>query len=147
MQFHSSLTTYARRRIYKNSIYMSSRRKTQWKKRNEKCNFKIFMSILIIVSHILSTPNSFFFGRFVLMWRGGINYFPRLAHISKQKKSLRALFTKFLTPELTHELCNPLNDWLDWWIPTNHRTDYTIRGSTRELKVWWIRPLVFLVRE
>ena len=27
--------------------------------------------------------------------------------------NLKALFTKFLTPELTHKLCNPLDDWSD----------------------------------
>ena len=51
----------------------------------------------------------------------------------------RTLFTKFLTPRLTQELCYPLDDWLDWLIPANHRTDYIIRRLIRELNVWWIR--------
>ena len=51
-------------------------------------------------------------------------------------KTLTALFTKFLTPGLTHKLCNPPDDWLDWLISTNHRTDYIIRWLTREIKVW-----------
>ena len=32
--------------------------------------------------------------------------------------TLWPLFTKILTPELTHKLCSPLDDWLDWLIPT-----------------------------
>ena len=52
---------------------------------------------------------------------------------------LRALFTKFLTPGLTHEFCAPLDDWLDWLNLTNHQANYKIRGLTRELKFWWIR--------
>ena len=55
--------------------------------------------------------------------------------------TLRALFTKFLTPGLTHEFCNPQGDWLNLLILTNHQADYKIRGLTRELKSWWIRPL------
>ena len=51
------------------------------------------------------------------------------------------LFTKLLTSELTQEFCNPLDDWLNWWIQTNHQTDYIIRWSTLELKVWWIRAI------
>ena len=39
-------------------------------------------------------------------------------------KILRALFTNFSTPGLTYKLCNPLDNWLDWLIPTNHQTDY-----------------------
>ena len=50
--------------------------------------------------------------------------------------SLRALFTKFLTPSLSNEFCNPLDDWLDWLIPTNHQADYKIRRLTQELKSW-----------
>ena len=53
----------------------------------------------------------------------------------------RTLFTKFLTPGLTHELCNPLDDWLDWLISTSHQADYIIRRLTRELKVWWIKAM------
>ena len=34
------------------------------------------------------------------------------------------LFTNFLTPGLSRELGNALNDWLDWLIPTNHRVGY-----------------------
>ena len=37
--------------------------------------------------------------------------------------TLMTSFTKFLTPELIHELCNLPSDWLDWLISTNHRTD------------------------
>ena len=49
---------------------------------------------------------------------------------------LRALFTKFLTPVLTREFCNPLDDWLDWLIPANHQVDYKICELTPELKSW-----------
>ena len=42
----------------------------------------------------------------------------------------RALFTNFLTPGLTREFCNPLDDWLDWLIPTNHQAGYLIRKLT-----------------
>ena len=52
------------------------------------------------------------------------------------------LFTKLLTPGLTHSLCKPLDDWLDWLIPTNHRTNYIFRWLTQKLKVWWMRALV-----
>ena len=43
-----------------------------------------------------------------------------------------------LSPGLTHELCNPLNVWLGWLIPTNHRTDNIISQLTQEIKVWRI---------
>ena len=48
----------------------------------------------------------------------------------------RALFTEFLTSGLTRELDNPLDDWLNWLIPTNHQGDYKIRGLTQELRSW-----------
>ena len=48
--------------------------------------------------------------------------------------TLRALFTKFLTPGLTHEFYNPLDDWLSWLIPANHQADNKIRGLTQQLK-------------
>ena len=51
-------------------------------------------------------------------------------------KLLGELFTKFLTPGLTCEFCNPLGNWLNWWILTNHQAEYKIRGLTRELKSW-----------
>ena len=44
------------------------------------------------------------------------------------------LFTKFLTPGLTHKSCNMQHDWLDWLISTNHRTDYVIRKLIRDKK-------------
>ena len=50
-------------------------------------------------------------------------------------KTLLTLFTKFLTSGLTGKLCYPLDDWLDWLIPTNHQTDYIILRLTRKLKV------------
>ena len=53
-----------------------------------------------------------------------------------QSISLWDLFTKFLTPGLIREFCNPLDDWLDWLIPTNHQPDYKIRWLTHELKSW-----------
>ena len=56
--------------------------------------------------------------------------------VSAEIETLRALFTKFLTPGLTREFCNPLDDWLDWLIPANHQADYKIRGLTQELKSW-----------
>ena len=55
--------------------------------------------------------------------------------------NFRAIFTKFLTPRLNHELCNPLDDWSDRLIPTNHRIDCIIRRLIRDLKNWWIRAL------
>ena len=54
----------------------------------------------------------------------------------------RLLFTKLLIPELTCELCNPFDDWLESTSPTNHREDYVIRVLTQELKFWWLRPIV-----
>ena len=48
----------------------------------------------------------------------------------------RPLFTKFLTPGLTRELCNQRNDWLESTSSTNHPADYIIRGLTQELKIW-----------
>ena len=57
--------------------------------------------------------------------------------------SLKALFTNFLTPKLTLELCNPLDCWLDWLILTNHQANHKYCGLTLELKSWWIRPFVF----
>ena len=30
---------------------------------------------------------------------------------------------------------NPLDDWLDWLIPTDHRAVYLIRKFTQELKI------------
>ena len=56
-----------------------------------------------------------------------------------KKNSHWALIIKFLTPGLTHELRNPVNNWLDWLIRTNHRKNYIICMLTRELKVWRIR--------
>ena len=47
---------------------------------------------------------------------------------------LMALFTKFLTPGLTCEINNPLDDWLESISSTNHPTGYIIRRITRELK-------------
>ena len=41
---------------------------------------------------------------------------------------LRPLFTKFLTPGLTCELDNPLNDWLESTSPTNYPVGYVIGG-------------------
>ena len=58
-------------------------------------------------------------------------------------KGLRVFFTKHLTFELIHKLCNVLDDWLDWLIPTNHRTDYITGKLTQGLKVWWIRAIVW----
>ena len=52
--------------------------------------------------------------------------------------TLWALFTNFLTPVLTREFCNPLDNWLESISPTNHPADYKIRGLTQELKSWWI---------
>ena len=56
---------------------------------------------------------------------------------------LRPLFTKLLTPGLTHELCNSQDDWLDCLILANHWIYYIIRRLTRQLRVWWIRPYVY----
>ena len=51
-------------------------------------------------------------------------------------KALKILFIKILTPGLAHKLCNQLDDWLDWLILANHRTDYIIRKLIRKLKAW-----------
>ena len=51
-------------------------------------------------------------------------------------KAIRTLFTKFLTPGLIREFCNPMDNWLNWLIPTNHQADYKIRVLTQELKSW-----------
>ena len=50
--------------------------------------------------------------------------------------SFRVLFTNFLTPGLTCELCNPLDDWLESAGLTNHPAGHVIRGLTQELKIW-----------
>ena len=50
-------------------------------------------------------------------------------------KSLKVLFTKFLTSGLTHESDNSLNDWLDWLIPTNYRAGYLTHRLIPELKI------------
>ena len=50
--------------------------------------------------------------------------------------TLRALFTNFLTPRLTYELDNPLDDWLELISPTNHPAGYIIPCLIRELKIW-----------
>ena len=49
------------------------------------------------------------------------------------EKRLWALFTNFLTPGLTREVGNPLDDWL---ITTHHRAGYLIPRLIRELKIW-----------
>ena len=51
-------------------------------------------------------------------------------------ETVRALYTKILTLRLTHKLCKPLDDWLDWLIPTNYKMDYKIRWLTHEFKCW-----------
>ena len=50
-------------------------------------------------------------------------------------KTLRALFTKLLTPGLTREFCNPLDDWLESTRPTNDPEGYLTRGLNWELKI------------
>ena len=40
----------------------------------------------------------------------------------------------FITCRLTHELCNPLDEWLDWLIPVSHSTDYIIHRLTPGVK-------------
>ena len=47
-------------------------------------------------------------------------------------ETLKSLFIKFLTPVLTCELKNSLDDWLKSTSPTNHAAGYQIcwlRGS------------------
>ena len=46
-----------------------------------------------------------------------------------------AFFIKFLTPGLTREFCNPLDDLLNWLISINHQADYKIRGLIRSM-IW-----------
>ena len=48
-------------------------------------------------------------------------------------KISRALFTSFLTPGLTLELYNPLDDWLDWLIST---MDVLSNGLSISVKKW-----------
>ena len=45
---------------------------------------------------------------------------------------LWALFTKVLTPRLTCELCNPLDDWFESTSLINHPAGYIISGLIRE---------------
>ena len=59
-----------------------------------------------------------------------------LAQMMKHFPTLRALFTKFLTPGLICELSYLLYDWLNWLISTNHRAGHLIRRLTRKLKIW-----------
>ena len=58
--------------------------------------------------------------------------------------SHRALFTKFFTPGKIRKSSSSLDDWLDWLIPTNHWTCYLKCKLTWELKIWWMRAIVFL---
>ena len=60
-----------------------------------------------------------------------------------QKNLIWAFFTKFLTPGLTSKLGNPLDVWLDRLILTNHLANHLIRRLIQELKILWIRALVF----
>ena len=53
-----------------------------------------------------------------------------------KNETLRALCTNSLTPQLPQEFCNPLDHWLESIRPTNHPSDYKIRGLTHELKIW-----------
>ena len=59
-------------------------------------------------------------------------------------ETIKALFTKFLIPRLTHELGNSLDDWFDWLIQTKHFAGYLPRWLTPELKIWGIRSLGFV---
>ena len=62
--------------------------------------------------------------------RGGVNTF------CLGVKTFRALFTNFLAPGLTRELCSTLDDWLESTSPTNHPAVYVIRELIREFKSW-----------
>ena len=68
------------------------------------------------------------------MMKNFVNHF--LKHLVLFSRTLRALFTNFLTLVLTRKFCNPFDDWLESTSPTNHLTDYKIRELTRELKIW-----------
>ena len=48
--------------------------------------------------------------------------------------NLSALFNNFLTPELSCQSCNTLDDWLKSTSTTNHQAGYVIHGLTQELK-------------
>ena len=92
----------------------------------------------------LSVSSFYFFLRFTVS-----NVFVLLSNSCTYKvcssmflNTIWALFNKFLTPGLTYKLCNPLDDWLDWLILTNHRMGYIIRRLIRKLKVWWIRAYI-----
>ena len=50
-------------------------------------------------------------------------------------KGLSPLFTKLLTPELTCELGNPFDDWLESTSLTNQPEDYKIRVLPKSYKV------------
>ena len=98
-----------------------------------KIKNKIFQQVIYLAMTAFLCP-----WQYVLMW------FTHMKNVKLNIVSLGALFTKFLTPGLTRQLCNTLDVWLKSTSPTNHPAVYTIRGLTRELKSWWIRPLNYL---
>ena len=67
--------------------------------------------------------------------RKGISPEADKSKISKDS-TLRTLFTNFLSPGLTCDLCNTLHDWLKPTSATNHPAGYIIGELTRELKSW-----------
>ena len=42
----------------------------------------------------------------------------------------------FISWGLPHKIGNPLDDWLDWSIPTNHEAGCLIQRFTQKLKIW-----------
>ena len=62
---------------------------------------------------------------FVMIKKMHFNTELSLAAVDKTKQ--RPLYTKLLTPELTIELDNLLNDWLESTSPTSHPAGYIIR--------------------
>ena len=95
-----------------------------------KIKNKIFQQVIYLAMTAFLCP-----WQYVLMW------FTHMKNVKLNIVSLGALFTKFLTPGLTRQLCNTLDVWLKSTSPTNHPAVYIIRGLTRELKSWWIRHL------
>ena len=61
-------------------------------------------------------------------------------HYPDNKTSLRALFTKILTPGLTSELVNLLDDWFESASLTNHSNVLpNSQVNTEVEKIWGIR--------
>ena len=94
-------------------------------------DFKNTYAQCLMVIMILMLVEAISLGFWIQDWTGGWELAMNLP--------IRLLFTKFSIFGLIGELGNPLDDWLDSFIPTNLRTDYLISKLTRQLKIWRIR--------